>query len=244
MIALKSYSFSVEKEKIILFNVTVPSSKRSKIVREFLTSQSLTDLNVSREALNEEMGTTLLYLDDATNHKLDELVQQYSSNRSAIIREIISLIIEHYKDVKWNEGIKKTFTVAPGTLQQLKQLIEHGERDTLIEDFLFNAYTGPSKTTVELKSRPKGGTESIMVSLSQESYDKLEQIAEGVGDKVKRSHIFKDMIEQFIQELTQQNQSKLPQLQQQLKSNIHDLKQLLSSNEIRELIESYIIEET
>lgn len=242
MITVKSYLFHVEKEKVLSFNAVVPSSKRSKVVRACLTSQPLINLNVAKNPLNEEMGTILLYLDDKAIQKLDELVHLYNSNRSAIIREILSLLIEQYQHSHWDKGIKKTFTLAPGTLQQLKQLIEFGERDSLIEEFLVNAYCGPTKTTAELKSRPKGGTESILVSLTQESYDKLEEFAVSIGDKVKRSHIFKDMIEQLIEELDKQNQRMLPQLQNELKSNIEELKQFKSEEEIREIIEIYLSE--
>ncbi|MFJ7954180.1 ribbon-helix-helix protein, CopG family [Lysinibacillus sp. NPDC096418] len=237
---MKQYPFYVEKSQLDEFTSLVPSFRRSKFIREFLKSDFQGVINPPEDSVGEE--SVFFYLDDKAIGKIDQIVKRFNSNRSAVMREILNSIIEKHRNqpVEYTKGLTRSFTVAPGTLEQLKLYIAHGERDNMIEEFLLDVYNGPIKKSVsELKSRPKGGTESLIVTLSTESYEKLEHIAVELGNKVKRSHIFKDCIEQFVFTLQDENPQRL-ELERQLETTIEGLKGFVNQVEIRESVEKYL----
>lgn len=192
------FIFYVEKAQIEQLKILIPGWLRSKKIREFLKNNA-DDINLEQNKIQGK-ETITFNLDDETNKQIDLLARNNNCNRSDVMRAILNALIIHYTNnpLEIEKGVTRTFTVAEGTVEKLKMLAPHGERDAFIEDFLLNDYTGPkNKTIVELKSRPRS-KDTMLVTLTEESLTKLEQIAETLGNKVKRSHIFKDCIEQLI----------------------------------------------
>lgn len=132
----------------------------------------------------------------------------------------------------------KTFLVDKGTLEQINW-IAYGERDRLIEEFLMHTYTRPTKAPGELKRR-SGEKEQLAVNLSNEALLKLESYALAAGDKVKRSHIFKDMMTQFILHVQPDNQAITETLKNELFEKIRELNNFMAASEIQEEIAAYL----
>lgn len=254
---MKQYAFYLKKQQNQMFMSLIPALKRSSIIREFikyeyqLPSVDTNDFDsLFEDVKEEEMEVYSYYLDEVSNNRLEQLVKEVNqinahnkTNRSAVMRNIFDKIIEKYTNHPLQEVkcITRTFTVTPGTIVQLKSFISHGDRDTIIDNFILNQYDGPAeyKTAAELKSRPKGGTESILVSISEDAYAKLEEIANAVGDKVKRSHIFKDVLEQLLSYLQHDNPNRV-ELEKKLEVVIEDLRNYATDGEIKEVVETYL----
>lgn len=134
----------------------------------------------------------------------------------------------------------KTFLITKGTLDQIKW-IPYGQRDQLIEEFILNEYTGPDKSPTELKSR-KGEKEQIAVNLSPTALNRLEEYAIAAGEKVKRSHIFKDMMDQFVAKIKPTKNANLLALKKEVFGNISEINKYMSKDQIYEEIAAYIAE--
>lgn len=232
---MKLSIFFVEYNQIQQFNELIPTSQRSKLVREFIKNH--TNLIDFSHVVEVGQETISFHLDSAVNKKIDLLAAEHNLNRSEIMRVILNAMIEFYTShpVEMKKTLKRTFTVPEGTMEHLKALIAFGERDGIIEEFILNLYDGPNDKSVNvLKARAKA-TETMMVSLTEEALNKLEGIAAGIGNKVKRSHIFKDCIEQLIAS-KQIEQMQRAKLENELTDTLSQLKQVTSKSEIKAVI--------
>ena len=237
---MKAYLFNIDKTLLQATREILPAAKRSKLVRAFLTSGQ--PLPYHNQTILQEPTSLLLTLDDQSNQRLNDLASASNKSRSEIIREVLVFLLTQHKDAARAKGYTRTFTVPSGTLQALKW-IEHGERDIIIEDFLLNVYKGPTKSADKLKSRPKTANETIAVTLSDDAYNYMQEMADQLGQKVKRSHIFKDMMEQFLIHIKNRETDNVDQLQRDLFKTAATLHSHLSAKEICERIANYLGEE-
>lgn len=248
---MKQYSFNIDKITLQEFTDSISSTNRSSIIRDFIKNEyRLPEINSNEfHSLFEhpqDSEIILFRLDDVSNELVDELVIEANelntnkiTNRSAIMRNIMQNLVEKNKrNTSQIKKIRKSFIVPKGTITQLKNYVSHGERDELINRFILNDYQGCTINTKELKSRSKGENETLLVTLSDEALNKLEQIAESIGDKVKVSHIFKDVIKHLLKHLECNKQI---ELEQKLADTISDLKKYVDTEKIKEMIEKYTI---
>lgn len=244
--SMKQYSFNLFKKPHEEFMQFVPAFRRSNIIREFIKNdyELPSALKDDTATSNGETETCVYYLDDTSNSLLDSMVLASKSNRSVVMRDILIKITEKYKLEPLEEVtlITRTFSLVPGTIAELKSYIAYGDRDTVVDHFILNSYTMPAstKTTTELKSRPKGGTESLLIKISETAYEKLDTIASKLGDKVKRSHVFKDVIEQLLVHLREHNPYQV-ELEKKLEVTIEDLRNYATDGEIKEVVENYLL---
>lgn len=244
-------SFAFRKGQIEAFLKVIPPSKRSRILRQFILNQYTLPVVIENLLINLDESTLEVYsfhLDELSLERLDGLVLELNkkagikANRSMIARDILEQITNKYSGLSLSPcaSVKKLFHVPIGTKESLAKYISERDRTATYDDFILNEYSGPSLPAKELKKKPKGGSETMMLSLDTESIETLDSIANDY--EVKRAHILRDVTTQLLDELKKRNPLKR-NLEYKFKKTLDELKQHVSPEEIREFLSLYQMHE-
>lgn len=242
-------SFVFKKGQVEAYNRVIPASKRSRILRQYTINQYQLPnekqlKKMIKESKDMEKEVYPFHMDEFSLTRLDGFVKQLSEygsdvSRSLIMRDILEQIIEKYTNNPLSletKSIKKLFHVPVGTKKKLAQYIADRDRTATFDDFILNEYSGPSLPAKELKKKPKEGSETVMLSLDEDSIEYLDALAE--ANEVKRAHILRDVVSQLLEKLEKENPIK-KSLEYQLKKTISELEQHASADEIMEVISEY-----
>ncbi|MEH6943104.1 hypothetical protein [Bacillus sp. JJ722] len=231
---MKLYSFSFPKGMIEKYQELIPPSKNKKVFRDFLFNKY--SLPTSLETLQERMTNVEIYpirMNDQEIGQIDHFISQANStefiSRSAIVRDVYQMIIEHYKSnpLTPSETKRQTFKVPIGTKRNLSHYIEDGYRSYELSSFILESYV-PSNDFPSIRGQATEGLDFIS---EIEVFDYLDQIAEEYSFKSGRTKLFRDAMTQF-QEYIQENSPKKAMLELKLEQLLEDYSKIVTKEEI------------
>lgn len=240
------YSFNISQEQIDEMDKFFPSEDRNKsrITRIFLKHEYEfpTTKSDQKKLLQVPENTGLVHyiLDEEALNILDSYVRvlkthSEEASRSMVMRDVLDQMFSKNKPVDIVKQ-KRGFYVPKGTRDKLDSFIGERDRSSVVDFFVQNEYSGPSSSPKELKKRSPQGLEQIMLNLDERTIDKLDDFA--ADNDVKRSHIFRDVVDQFIQIQTDENSANEP-YKEKVKKTLRELEEEVPREVILEAIETY-----
>ena len=243
---MKQYSFSIAVEVLEQFKEVLPVNRSKKILRNYLLNEY--KLPETLEELQNKVEETIVqpyWMTDAEIARLDYLVYQcsekgFSVSKSAIMRDIISDLVQRYKDnpIAKSKQHRQTFKVPIGTKQRLSKLINDRSLTYELSSFIMEGYI-PSNDFPTMRNQEQ---EDLNFKTDIEVFDRMDEVSQEYGfKKGGRAKIFRDALKQFEQSI-QSNPPRISALEQELKYLLKEYKDIEDVSVIREQVEKFLKE--
>ncbi|MEC3018368.1 hypothetical protein P9Z80_13840 [Bacillus cereus] len=198
-------TFNIYSAQVKEFVKIVPETLRARTICKFFKKEYVCP-DTFNTVFEGEAEVYQVRMDKVSANKLDEIVvkakmAQIEVNRSIVMRDVFEQFISKYKECPLPKPVRKrtSLNVAAGTINELANYIEHYERNKTIEEFILEEYHGPYVSISVLKQKLGNEYELMPVTLDENAFSILGEIADEYGNGVKKSHILRDVINQLSQ---------------------------------------------
>ncbi|WP_110925907.1 hypothetical protein [Bacillus massiliglaciei] len=243
---MKQYSFSFTPDLLNDFKKALPVYKSKKILKNYLLNEY--ELPESLEQLQTPVNNIVIqpyWMTEEEIIKLDRLINEakiknFSINRSAIMRDIMKILVEKYKDnpIQKTQQQRQTFKIPKGTKQRLSKIVEDRELTYELSSYIMDVYV-PSNKFPSMRNQEH---EDLNIYTDIEVFEKMDQISNEYGfKKGGRAKIFRDALSQFEAAL-ENNPPKKSALKTELKFILEEYKSVEDIPTIKEEINKYLDE--
>lgn len=238
------YSFNFRAGQIAELNKMIPATIRSRIIRKFIKTEYNAPVNLDKLKGNIKDGEGfLLALDPAALTKIENIQKQLKHqfdekvSKSAIMRDVLDLILEKYKEPLPEPQRKSIpFNVPKGLVKKLDEYISSKERSAVVSEFILEEYSITGVKASELKKKVPEGLELKMFHLEEAAIERLDELAEKLDSK--RTYIFRDVLNKLLDNFENSDDRKI-KLQKEFISVVDQLSDYMAPGEMKELITQY-----
>ncbi|MFD2508568.1 hypothetical protein ACFSUR_09220 [Halalkalibacter alkalisediminis] len=244
----KRVGFTLQPDVVKQVKALIDENKYSKIIRSFFHGQYELPKNIGELSSFQKVETAAepIRLDQDTIDLLDEYVKQaknqgVKANRSLIMRHGFSELLKHLREeegYKSSQRKRVSFYFPKGTAEALYRYVSRADRNTVVNQFILQEYQ-PSANTEALKIRPRD-TETFIIEMQQEAFDRLDQFVEEFGVKgVTRTALMREAVAQLIEKLSNTTSNEI-MVENRLDAAIRDYRETFGHLQLREKLSEYI----